>query len=135
MKSTHADLSSTHDKLKDEHDTASKSLKESQGSLKGTSSDLDKAKKDLAATTKRAEAAEKKRDALQSDNTDLVAQLEEVRGKVVKTSDEKAELVTQVQSWESKNKVWEKTKEELETELSAAKVRIHTLCVTCSHSD
>lgn len=119
---SHADLTAAHDILKAEHGNASKSFNDTDKSLKEASAELDQTKKTLGTVTKRADAAEKKRDALQTENGDLVSQLEELRGKVVKTSDEKIELAGKVESFESKAKNWEKAKAELETQLKTAKV-------------
>nr|ADE10099.1 SMC prok B [Tremella fuciformis] len=60
----------------------------------------------------------------------LLAQLEEVRGKVVSTQEEKVELVAAVESWETKSKGWEKSRAELENQLEEGKragTRIATL--------
>lgn len=122
LSSKHDVLSTSHDKLKGEHEGASTSLKTSEESLKKATSDLERAKENLASTTKRAEAAEKKRDGLHKDNADLVTQLDELRGKVAKTMEEKAEQAATIDSWVATKQGWDKERAEFEAKLAAATV-------------
>lgn len=124
LSTKHEDLASSHDKIKAEYETASKSLKAAEESLKKVSSDLDRAKESLSQTTKRAEAAEKKRDGLHKDNADLVTQLDELRGKVAKTMEEKAEQAATIDSWVATKQAWDKERAELEAKLAAATVSL-----------
>jgi hypothetical protein len=54
--------------------------------------------------TKRAETAEKRKEALQTENDELVKQLEEVRGRVVEVMEEKAELAGRIETLETRSK-------------------------------
>lgn len=80
--------------------------------------------------TKRAENAEKRREGLQSENDELVAQLSEVRGRVVEVMQEKADLASRVESLESRSKADTK---ELET--VRAQVKEHELASASATSE
>lgn len=129
LKSSHDKLSTQHDERKVAHESDSAELKKTKESLETSNAELEKTKAALSAAVKRGEAAEKKRDALQTENADLIAQLGEVRGKVVEVTEEKAGYVAAIDSWETKSKAWEKRKSELEEQLAASTVSLNGVMV------
>ena len=105
LESAHTALRSTHEALVEAHDSvlsssseASSSRSTLQADLTTARAELDKTRSSLSSEKRRADAAEKKRAALQSENGELVAQLEEVRGKVVAVTEEKADLASRLET-------------------------------------
>jgi chromosome segregation ATPase len=91
-------------------------LESTRAELSSSKIELDKIRKDLAADRKKSEGVEKKRSALQEENAQLVAQLEEVRGRVVEVMEEKAILAGEVDGWVRRGGAWDREKEEWENE-------------------
>ncbi|WRT68837.1 uncharacterized protein IL334_005818 [Kwoniella shivajii] len=121
LRSTHDELASTHNELKSTYESSSSTVKSLETSVTSLKTELESAKGKLGSITKRADTAEKRRTALQSENDELVKQLEEVRGKVVEAMEEKATMASAVESWETKSKQWEKARLELESEVEVGK--------------
>ena len=80
-------LRSAHSSLEGQHEASASDLLVAEAEL-GT------LKNSLSAEKKRADGLEKKKAALQSENDELVRQLEEMREKVVKVSEQLAEMTT-----------------------------------------
>jgi chromosome segregation ATPase len=134
LQEEHTKLQSTLDSLRTEHDTlqtthaaSSSSISELENNLKNVQTELSTSKSNLGNMTKRAETAEKRKEALQTENDELVKQLEEVRGRVVEVMEEKAELAGIIQTHETRSKNDAKDLEAAKTQIAENETTISTL--------
>jgi chromosome segregation ATPase len=134
LQEEHTELQSTLESLRNEHDTlqtthaaSSSSISELENNLKNVQTELSTSKTNLGNMTKRAETAEKRKEALQTENDELVKQLEEVRGRVVEVMEEKAELAGRIQTLETRSKNDAKDLEAAKTQIEQHETTISTL--------
>lgn len=129
LQSTHSSTSVELERLRKEHAFQSESLRSTKSSLETSKSELDVTTTSLGTERKRAEAAEKKKAALQSENDNLLRQLEEVRQKVTTVMEEKADLAEALDSAKSKiPKVdIDQAVKKLEADLQASTSRVQLL--------